>query len=274
MAKFLPRDASGGPHPRIQLPISLGGLGLTPSRIDSSWDLDNVLASLSREHLIALTWIASWKQGRAEQPPNSLFRELRRYASNRYARGIREETGLDEIIDLVLEYSPTLSLEEAREEVIQKFRLRPTIGYRQARAYIGKAGRLSRSDIKGILARTNLMTSLMSENPDRGWKPASWEQRDEVFLICLRYILITHGKEYEDVDIQLVYDWLMSYPNGQIIDQEVQPPDVFIHKEASYVSLEEDVPTAEPLIEELRSAGPRLDLPIEAWGSVFKWNHP
>jgi hypothetical protein len=276
MRKFLPKLSNGSIDPRVELPKSLGGLGLTPPSISPAWRLDEVLACLDREHLIALTWIANAKKGREPEPPRALYVELARYASNRYARGVKNNDGIDELVDFIMEFTETKSYEMAREEAISRFQLRPNIGYRQTQNHFKKMGLVNRDDIKSLLSRQNFLSALLAERPDRGFKPAAWDSRDSSFRMNLRYVLIRNERDESAVDSELVYDWLMAFKNGQQIDLSLKAPSILMDQRSTYSSLddvdEDGFPKEVSLLSELRTSGPWMGVPFEAWGPIFTWD--
>jgi hypothetical protein len=279
MRKFLPKLSNGSIDPRVELPKSLGGLGLTPPSISPAWRLHEVLACLSTEHLIALTWIVHWhkKVKGVIEPPRALYVELGRYASNRYARGVRNNDGIDEIVDFLMEYTETLPYERAREQAIERFHLRPNIGYRQTHQHFKKMGLVSREDIKGILARQNFLSALLSEVPDRGFKSADWKAREETHRINLRYVLVRNDRDESAIDSKSIYEWIMRFRNGQVIDQELKAPSLLMDQRSTYTSLDGDVdeegfPKEVNLLSNLKTSGPWMGVPFEAWGSVFTWD--
>lgn len=273
MNKYLPKLPSGSIDRRVELPRTLGGLGLTPPSISPAWPLHDLLAGLTTEHLMALTWIAKAKTGKDIEPPRNLYEELARYASNRYARGTRVGDALDDIIDVILEFLPTLDYNQAREQAIERFKLRPSIGYRQTHQHIKKMGLVGRGDIKQMISRANLLTTLLREIPDRGFKPAEWVTRAEVFNVNLRIVLCRENREENEIDSGAIYDWIMSFNRADKIDQVVQPPELFLDQAVEFpnIPLGEEEPQMEPLLLELRGSGPRMDIPFEAWGPVLRW---
>jgi len=250
MRKYLPKGPSGDLARIIELPSVLGGLSMHPPRF-SDWDLENVLAELTPQHLRILDHLF-----RGGVLDSMAKRALSRYSSDRYARGIPLDDAVDLIIDSLFDLSWTKEESVVLEEARKRFKLRDNIGYRHVLKHVTKLGYETRFSIKRKLARSYNQACLMHDPPKRGFRTATWEEREISFqsdlLVCN---LINEVPE--QYDLKFIYDKIKSYPNGEALMRSLREKEKYLDPSYEVESTKGKV----SLLKELKESLPSTRLP-------------
>jgi hypothetical protein len=252
---YLPLKPNGDFVRSIELPSQLGGLGFVPPRI-AGWDVENVLEDLSPPHLRALTYLA-----RGGAQTDLVLKALGKFSSDRYARGIRLDDGIQLIIDHLWEFLPTYSFAKAKEEVRTQYNVRTSLGFREVSKLIKKLGYHDKQSLKRLIEKATTQSELLHSAPGRGFKSASWEQRFvslEADLILV--LLLIEDQDVTDYDTQVIYDWIKSFSHPMGWVRSLQTRSTYLHVSTSHI-WDEDMQEPIPILKELRKGLPNLSIP-------------
>jgi len=251
MFKHLPRSPSGALARRIELPVPLGGLGMSPPCF-AGWDLENVLSESSENHLRlmqhALKGIPLSENGK---------RALSRYASDRYARGIRIDDAIDLITDRLFDLTPTFNQKVVMEEAKTRFRLRNGLGYRHVFKHVAKLGYETKSSLKRKLARASNQEFLLVSSVGRGFKTASWEDRELSYQADI-LIALVENEVNPDYDMKFIYDKIMSFPNAEKLSRALSSKETYLDPKYEVETSEGDMFN---ILKDLKQNAPDTKLP-------------
>nr|WAK75299.1 MAG: RNA-dependent RNA polymerase [Narnaviridae sp.] len=251
MFKHLPRNRHGGLSRRIELPGLLGGIGMSPPRF-AGWDLENVLAECSENHLRLVQHIL-------KGIPTDTFgyRALAKYSSDRYARGVKLDDMVDLIVDRMFDLTPTYNHKVVIEEARTRFRLREGLGYRHIAKAVAKLGYETKQSFKRKLARAVNQEFLLVSNNSRGFKTATWEERSTSFEadVLIANVMNDVDPEY---DMKFIYDKIMSFPHQEKLIRAIQEKEIYL--DPTYeIELEDGTPFN--ILKDLKQNAPDTKLP-------------
>ena len=250
MRKHLPKGQNGDINRIVELPTFLGGLSMSPPRI-SEWDLENVLAQLSDAHLRVLDHLLRGKEldalGR---------RALARYSSDRYARGIPLDDATDLIIDRLYDLQWTREESQVLNEARKRFKLRDNLGYRHVLKHVQKLGYETRFTLKRKLARSYNQACLLVDPPSRGFRTASWEDRERSFQADLMICNVTNEVE-DHYDLKFIYDKIKSFPHVEALMRSLREKELYLDPTYEW----ETDNGKESILKELNDSLPNTRLP-------------
>jgi hypothetical protein len=215
-----------------------------------------VLEDLSPPHLRALTYLA-----RGGAQTDLVLKALGKFSSDRYARGIRLDDGIQLIIDHLWEFLPTYSFAKAKEEVRTQYNVRTSLGFREVSKLIKKLGYHDKQSLKRLIEKATTQSELLHSAPGRGFKSASWEQRFvslEADLILV--LLLIEDQDVTDYDTQVIYDWIKSFSHPMGWVRSLQTRSTYLHVSTSHI-WDEDMQEPIPILKELRKGLPNLSIP-------------
>jgi hypothetical protein len=181
-----------------------------------------VLAQLSENHLRILHHVL-----RGGEIDTMARRTLSHYASDRYARGVRLDEAVDQIIDRLFDIHWTVPEVQALNIARSKFKLRESIGYRTVLKHIGKLGYETKFTLKRKLARSWNQALLMAEPPRRGFMSATWGERQLSFEADLLIALVTNEVP-EEYDLMFIYDEIKKYKNADALMKSIRSRELYL----------------------------------------------
>lgn len=224
---------------------------MTPPSFDG-WDLENVLAELSANHLRLI-------QHTLKGIPLDAFaqRALSRYASDRYARGIPLDDAVDLLIDRLFDISMTADEQQVIEEAKARFKLRDGLGYRHVFKFVSKLGYETKQSLKRKLARAQNQGFLLVSPVGRGFATASWEDRESSYEADILLSCVNNDVDPE-FDLKFIYDKIRSYGNGEKLFRALQSR--FIYLDPKY-EIELDTGEKFNILKDINQDAPNTKLP-------------
>jgi len=149
-----------------------------------------------------------------ENKPIDAFgrRAIGKYSSDRFARGVRVNDGIDLLIDSLFELLPTVDQKDAVLIAQKRYKLRENLGYRHTMAAVKKLGYETKFTLKGKLARASVQAELLGNPPERGFKSATWSDRQIAYQADLAIACVTNEVK-PDYDLAFIYEEVMKAGN-------------------------------------------------------------
>jgi hypothetical protein len=221
MRKYLPKLPNGDISRRVELPSSLGGIGMSPPSFEG-WDFENVLLELSKNHLRLI-------QHALKGIPLDSFAEraLSKFASDRYARGIKVDDVADLLIDRLFDLHETVSEKQAQAHAVHQYKLRDNIGYRTIMKFVGKLGYETKFSLKRKLARAVNQEFLLVGEANRGFNHSTWEAREASYEADLFIACVTNEVE-EEYDLRFIYDKVKSFSHQEKLSRAIRTKQLYL----------------------------------------------
>nr|WPR16646.1 MAG: RNA-dependent RNA polymerase [Streptophyte associated narna-like virus 15] len=221
MRKHLPKLPNGDICRRVELPSCIGGIGMSPPFFEG-WDLENVLSELSDGHLRLI-------QHALKGIPLDAFAEraLSKYASDRYARGVKLDDAVDLIIDRLFDLHETVSERQAVAAAVHQYKLRDNIGYRTIQKYVSKLGYETKFTLKSKLARAMNQEFLLSSSNNRGFNHSTWDARHTSYEADILIACVTNEVEV-DYDLKFIYDKIKTFKNSEQLQRSIRTKQLYL----------------------------------------------
>jgi len=191
MHKHLPRLKHGRIHPRVFLPTTLGGLGISPY----GGDYSDAIAEISDLHVGLIHELLSGSKDAR------LFRALGSYSRDRHARGVKFDRSIvDDLIDNLAEDLHPMPLNFSSTLRSYDLDLEHLHGYRAKRAKLHAMGFVTDRDLKTTYSRSVVQTkALLGQEEETSWQTAGWNRREYKFQTSLQSLAAIYKDEGRDI---------------------------------------------------------------------------